>query len=557
MSQPSSAVKAPSRRSASPHSRIAPAALFEPRCPTVTPRLPRWRPPRGWPAPRRTRSPRALDRGQDREVRAPASGRPVPAAIPAAVPQAPPALPAAEAIGSEFVAQYYAAMHARLDQLHRFYAEDSSLSVAGPAPPPVAATGLRAIDDALRRLAARRARVTVTSVDALHSAHGAVVVVVTGRAIPGAAENEPTEAIATGRGFTQTFVLAPQRNGFYVKNDLVRFLPPEPPEPPRSDVRLIGTTPSLSVKSGPGPNAGPDAGPDAGPEKRAPPALVGESQSLEAVEAKLAAAAARRLSLSAPSGPSIKKDASSKDASSKTQQMPSASSERNGRIEKSRSAPAGPPSSCGVTRRRRYRTRGETATRAPTFSEIGNSESSGNAAVTVRAKPPLASADPRTADKRTAHERGAAGRAVFVRHFPPATTEFDLRATFGAFGAIAADGVTLRASKTQKSETAVEKHAFVAFEDESGFTNTMTAVREGREVLVLGAPVGVEAKREKPPARRGAAERGAEERVNPGRGERSASQRRPAGGARPGGREGEAGRREGGPGRARGRADKR
>ena len=491
---------------------------------------------------------------------------PVPAAIPAAVPQAPPALPAAEAIGSEFVAQYYAAMHARLDQLHRFYAEDSSLSVAGPAPPPVAATGLRAIDDALRRLAARRARVTVTSVDALHSAHGAVVVVVTGRAIPGAAENEPTEAIATGRGFTQTFVLAPQRNGFYVKNDLVRFLPPEPPEPPRSDVRLIGTTPSLSVKSGPGPNAGPDAGPDAGPEKRAPPALVGESQSLEAVEAKLAAAAARRLSLSAPSDPSDSKDASSKDASSKDSADTAAPppNEAEGSEKKAEAPPAGPPSYATALLKARAAaaaagTRGETATRAPTFSEIGNSESSGNAAVTVRAKPPLASADPRTADTRTAHERGAAekGRAVFVRHFPPATTEFDLRATFGAFGAIAADGVTLRASKTQKSETAVEKHAFVAFEDESGFTNTMTAVREGREVLVLGAPVGVEAKREKPPARRGAAERGAEERVNPGRGERSASQRRPAGGARPGGREGEAGRREGGPGRARGRADKR
>ena len=444
--------------------------------------------------------------------------------------------PAAEAIGSEFVAQYYAAMHARLDQLHRFYAEDSSLSVAGPAPPPVAATGLRAIDDALRRLAARRARVTVTSVDALHSAHGAVVVVVTGRAIPGAAENEPTEAIATGRGFTQTFVLAPQQNGFYVKNDLVRFLPPEPPEPPRSDVRLIGTTPSLSVKSGPGPTQpGPDAGPDAGPEKRAPPALVGESQSLEAVEAKLAAAAARRLSLSAPSDPSDSKDASSKDASSKDSADTAAPppNEAEGSEKKAEAPPAGPPSYATALLKARAAaaagTRGETATRAPTFSEIGNSESSGNAAVTVRAKPPLASADPRTADKRTAHERGATGRAVFVRHFPPATTEFDLRATFGAFGAIAADGVTLRASKTQKSETAVEKHAFVAFEDESGFTNTMTAVREGREVLVLGAPVGVEAKREKPPARRGAAERGAEERVNPGRGERSASQRRPAG----------------------------
>ena len=435
---------------------------------------------------------------------------PVPAAIPAAVPQAPPALPAAEAIGSEFVAQYYAAMHARLDQLHRFYAEDSSLSVAGPAPPPVAATGLRAIDDALRRLAARRARVTVTSVDALHSAHGAVVVVVTGRAIPGAAENEPTEAIATGRGFTQTFVLAPQRNGFYVKNDLVRFLPPEPPEPPRSDVRLIGTTPSLSVKSGPGPNAGPDAGPDAGPEKRAPPALVGESQSLEAAEAKLGGGAETE-PLRAFRSFGFERCIFERCIFERLSRYRGASSERSRRIckKKSRSAPRRSAFvRHGVAKARAAAaaagTRGETATRAPMISEIGNSESSGNAAVTVRAKPPLASADPRTADKRTAHERGAAGRAVFVRHFPPATTEFDLRATFGAFGAIAADGVTLRASKTQKSETAVEKHAFVAFEDESGFTNTMTAVREGREVLVLGAPVGVEAKREKPPARRGA-----------------------------------------------------
>ena len=128
---------------------------------------------------------------------------------------------------------------------------------------------------------------------------------------------------------------------------------------------------------------------------------------------------------------------------------------------------------------------------------------------------------------------------MFVRHFPPATTEFDLRATFGAFGAIAADGVTLRASKTQKSETAVEKHAFVAFEDESGFTNTMTAVREGREVLVLGAPVGVEAKREKPPARRAARRREAPRRGSiPG----EASGVRVSGGprarARPGGARG-------------------
>jgi hypothetical protein len=453
------------------------------------------------------------------------------------------------------VAQYYAAMHARLDQLHRFYAEDSSLFVAGPsgvAPSPVAATGLHAIDDALRRLAARRARVTVTSVDALHSAHGAVVVVVTGRAIPGAAENEPTEAIATGRGFTQTFVLAPQRNGFYVKNDLVRFLPPEAP---RSDVRSIGATPTLPVKSDTVPNAG--AAPNAEPAKRAPPPPVGESQSLEAVEAKLAAAAAAKDA--APKMPTAQIG-----GSALTAPLPNEASEKKAEAP----PPAGPPSYATALLKARAaaaaagtETR-ETEARAPIFSasEIGNADT---VKETVRAKPPIGnSADPRTAPPLPAGTGATGSRAVFVRHFPPATTEADLRATFGAFGAVAADGVTLRASKTQKSETAVEKHAFVEFESVAGFDNAMTAVREGREMLVLGAPVGVEAKREKPPARRAAAERGAEERGNPGRGERDPgaerrAPRRPAGGARPGGREGEAGRREGGTGRARGRADKR
>jgi hypothetical protein len=105
-----------------------------------------------------------------------------------------------------------------------------------------------------------------------------------------------------------------------------------------------------------------------------------------------------------------------------------------------------------------------------------------------------------------------------VRHFPPATTESDLRLVFESFGAIAEDGVTLRASKTQKSETTIEKHAFIEFVDKKGFDEALRFAAT-KEVLVLGAAVGVEEKREKPPARRdrgdgtnksGADERGAE-----------------------------------------------
>ena len=457
---------------------------------------------------------------------------PGPAAIPAAVPQAVPALPAAEAIGSEFVGQYYAAMHARLDQLHRFYAEDSSLSVAGPAPPPVAATGLRAIDDALRRLAARRARVTVTSVDALHSAHGAVVVVVTGRAIPGAAENEPTEAIATGRGFTQTFVLAPQRNGFYVKNDLVRFLPPEAP---RSDVRSIGATPTPPVKSDTGPNAG--AVPNADPAKRAPPAPVGESQSLEAVEAKLAAAARRA---SKPS----KTNAADPDRPVEPP-IDSIVKPTSAHVEP---PPAGPPSYAATLLKARAAAAAENDPPASAKKEAKRVPEPG---VDPGVDAPKAPA----ADARMPPEPSeGTNRAVFVRHFPPATTEADLRAAFAAFGAVAPDGVTLRASKTQKSETVVEKHAFVEFVDARGFASALKGAAE-RDILVLGAAVGVEAKREKPPARRSERERksGAEARGGDAAARRAP--RRPAGGARPRG-EGDAARREGGTGRNRGRADK-
>lgn len=485
---------------------------------------------------------------------------PVPAAIPAAVPQAAPALPAAEAIGSEFVAQYYAAMHARLDQLHRFYAEDSSLFVAGPsgvAPSPVAATGLHAIDDALRRLAARRARVTVTSVDALHSAHGAVVVVVTGRA------EGPTGPVKSHR-FTQTFVLAPQRGGFYVKNDLVRFLA-EPHEPGLFPTNVPSSTPptqtNVANENAPSPrepatNKNPGAA-----AVSAPPA--GESQSLEAIEAKLAAAA-----VSAPNASNGNDGEEATREDKETREEKETTTRKNPNPAKEPTKPkeepqTGPPS---------YAT---ALLKARAAAAAANSGGDGFAKLR---KPPVAVGSggsgsgslggPSGLDKEVS-TRETRSHAIFVRHFPPATTESDLRLVFESFGAVAEDGVTLRASKTQKSETTIEKHAFIEFVDKKGFDEALRFAAT-KEVLVLGAAVGVEEKREKPPARRdrgdgtnksGADERGAEahgrREARGGDRERRAPRKNQTGGARVGGREGEAGRREGGAGRARGRVDKR
>jgi hypothetical protein len=456
------------------------------------------------------------------------------------------------------VAQYYAAMHARLDQLHRFYAEDSSLFVAGPsggAPSPVAATGLHAIDDALRRLAARRARVTVTSVDALHSAHGAVVVVVTGRA------EGPTGPVKSHR-FTQTFVLAPQRGGFYVKNDLVRFLA-EPHEPTGSfPTNVPSSTPptrtTVANENAPSPrepatNKNPGAA-----AVSAPPA--GESQSLEAIEAKLAAAArVTNASRGSDGEEATREDKEAReDKETTTRKNPNTGKEPKPKEEPQ----TGPPS---------YAT---ALLKARAAAAAANSGGDGFAKLR---KPPVAVGSggsgsgslggPSGLDKEVS-TRETRSHAIFVRHFPPATTESDLRLVFESFGAVAEDGVTLRASKTQKSETTIEKHAFIEFVDKKGFDEALRFAAT-KEVLVLGAAVGVEEKREKPPARRdrgdgtnksGADERGAEAHRREARGgdrERRAPRKNQTGGARVGGREGEAGRREGGAGRARGRVDKR
>ena len=494
---------------------------------------------------------------------------PVPAAIPAAVPQAAPALPAAEAIGSEFVAQYYAAMHARLDQLHRFYAEDSSLFVAGPgpAPSPVAATGLRAIDDALRRLAARRARVTVTSVDALHSAHGAVVVVVTGRAEgpgPGPVKDKHAipSAIAAHR-FTQTFVLAPQRGGFYVKNDLVRFLA-EPHEPGLFPTNVPSLTPPTPANVANVANTNPN--PETAAVSTAP---AGESQSLEAIEAKLAAAARATNASRGSDGEEETREETREETTTKPGKEPKPKEEPPAGVPsyatallKARAAAAAAEGGDGFAKLRKPPV-------AAAVSGASGSRSLGGP-ISKPAGPPgpgpgqasVGGLDKEVSTRVVSH-------AIFVRHFPPATTERDLRAVFESFGAVAEDGVTLRASKTQKSETTIEKHAFIEFIDKKGFDEALRFAAT-KEVLVLGAAVGVEAKREKPPARRdrgdgrtnksGADERGEKSAEARGRGagekERRAPRKNP-GGARPGGREGEAGRREGGAGRARGRVDNR
>ena len=115
-----------------------------------------------------------------------------------------------------------------------------------------------------QQLGYRGKRCEVATVDSSHSIGGSVVVMVTG-AIVGAAEG----SVERRERLRRPFVLAPQEGGYYVLNDIVRFVDagPAPPAP-----RAAMTPQTNNVVAAPEP---PAAAPPAAPPARRAPRGVG------------------------------------------------------------------------------------------------------------------------------------------------------------------------------------------------------------------------------------------------------------------------------------------
>lgn len=417
-----------------------------------------------------------------------------------------PAPPAANAIGVEFVQQYYAAHDTRLDQLHRFYAQDSELFVAGvgrfagdpmkqngdasSGSQSIAATGLREIDEALQKIAPQRAECIIQTVDALNSLNGAVVVAVTGTCMSkqSGSMNDGNDNLQNKKPkpFAQTFLLAPQRNGFYVKNDIVRFL----------DERGTGehtavpvSKPSSSVPKLPVRDSAPVgfkgiAGLESViNEKSAKKPVPVDAVALEELEAKqlmnvksdletanfdVETKSSVETPTDVPTVPGITPPEKKDDSPPAPFSYAAAAAKAKAQAEKTQVADSRGKQSGGNN------------------SQTQKSVGSG---ATSRSIPPRVDSSPFT--------------SVFVRNFPSEATVADLANAFSKYGKLNLSeksddnsGVTLRESKNQKSESRVEKHAFVEFAESVSAAKALAG-----ETEVLGVVVGVEAKRERPPDR--------------------------------------------------------
>ncbi|GFR40146.1 hypothetical protein Agub_g702 [Astrephomene gubernaculifera] len=153
-------------------------------------------------------------------------------------------------VGEQFISKYYDVLERLPKYLHRFYRENSTFTVTdeqlnGSAAVETASGSLEAIQEKVMATVANAVVAGDKSLDAQFSEGGGVLLQVAGF----------MKLHGVDRRFVQTFFLATQEKGYYVLNDMLRILAPEPLAsqlPPRVDM-TPGMAPGMSVAAAPVP----------------------------------------------------------------------------------------------------------------------------------------------------------------------------------------------------------------------------------------------------------------------------------------------------------------
>ncbi|XP_021901679.1 ras GTPase-activating protein-binding protein 1 isoform X2 [Carica papaya] len=123
--------------------------------------------------------------------------------------------PSAQVVGNAFVEQYYHILHQSPGLVHRFYQDSSSLSRPDTNGVMTTVSTMQAINDKILSLNYEDYTAEIKTADAQDSYEKGVIVLVTGCL---------TGKDNVRKKFTQTFFLAPQDNGYFVLNDVFRYV---------------------------------------------------------------------------------------------------------------------------------------------------------------------------------------------------------------------------------------------------------------------------------------------------------------------------------------------
>ncbi|PIA63155.1 hypothetical protein AQUCO_00200880v1 [Aquilegia coerulea] len=167
--------------------------------------------------------------------------------------------PSAQVVGNAFVEQYYQILHQSPELVHRFYTDMSVLSRPGPDGIMTSVKTMQAINEVIISLDYKGNKAEIKTIDAQDSYQSGVVVLVTGWL---------TMKNNVKRKFTQSFFLAPQDKGYFVLNDVFRYVDEDsqPETIAAIAVSVDGTTENIPasepVTSDPEPTPIPDPVPD-------------------------------------------------------------------------------------------------------------------------------------------------------------------------------------------------------------------------------------------------------------------------------------------------------
>ncbi|KAL8692289.1 MAG: hypothetical protein Q9218_002658 [Villophora microphyllina] len=136
-------------------------------------------------------------------------------------------------VGWYFVEQYYTTLSKNPEKLHLFYNKRSQFVSGVEAEKVSVSVGQRAINERIKELDIQDCKVRVSNVDSQESFKNIVVQVI----------GEMSNKAAPHRKFVQTFVLAEQPNGYFVLNDIFRYIEDEEDfEPEESTVTHAADT---------------------------------------------------------------------------------------------------------------------------------------------------------------------------------------------------------------------------------------------------------------------------------------------------------------------------
>ncbi|PKA54470.1 Nuclear transport factor 2 [Apostasia shenzhenica] len=123
--------------------------------------------------------------------------------------------PPAQVVGNAFVQQFFHILNQSPELVHRFYQESSKLSRPGTAGEMSTVSSLQIINEKILSMDHSEYRAQIKTVDTQESLNGGVLVLVTGYL-------NGNDSLR--REFVQTFFLATQEKGYYVLNDIFRYV---------------------------------------------------------------------------------------------------------------------------------------------------------------------------------------------------------------------------------------------------------------------------------------------------------------------------------------------